>query len=130
MKAIKTTGTVNEHHQRSNTDMNSGNFNREELQRLVKRIVECVHPLRIVLFGSTARGEACSNSDFDLLIVMPDGIHRRKTAQHLYRHLWGSNCAKDLVVVTESDVREQAQNPSMVIMTALVEGQELYCATR
>jgi predicted nucleotidyltransferase len=52
---------------------------------LVQRIVDAVHPLRIILFGSAARGEMGADSDVDLLIVMPNGTHRRHTAQHLYR---------------------------------------------
>ena len=48
------------------------------LEELVQRIVEAVHPLRIILFGSAARGEMGPNSDLDVLVVMPDGIHRGK----------------------------------------------------
>ncbi len=42
------------------------------LEELVQRIVEAVHPLRIILFGSAARGEMGPNSDLDVLVVMPD----------------------------------------------------------
>ena len=99
-----------------------------DIEILVQRIVEQVHPLRIILFGSAARGDAGPDSDVDLLIVMPDGTHRRKTAQGLYRHLWGTGLAKDLVVVTETDVKTHAQNPAMVIHAALKEGLEVYRA--
>ncbi len=57
----------------------------ELVDRLVRRIVETVHPLRILVFGSAARGQMGPNSDFDLLVVMPDGVHRRQTAQTIYR---------------------------------------------
>lgn len=53
----------------------------EAIDRLVRRIVEDVHPLRILLFGSATRGELAAGSDIDLLVVMPDGTHRRRTAQ-------------------------------------------------
>ena len=99
------------------------------LDRVVARIVETVHPLRIILFGSAARGQFGPHSDLDLLIVMPDGVHRRNTSQRLYRALWGSGIAKDIVVVTESDVRQFADEPSLVICPALQEGKELYRAT-
>ncbi len=55
------------------------------LDVLVRRVVASVHPERIVLFGSAARGEMGPHSDVDLLIVMPDGVHRRATAQRLHR---------------------------------------------
>lgn len=43
------------------------------LDELVKRTVEAVRPLRIILFGSAARGEMGPDSDIDLLVVMPEG---------------------------------------------------------
>lgn len=100
----------------------------KKVDELVRRIVEVAHPLRVILFGSAARGEMGPNSDLDVLVVMPDGVHRRKTAQEIYRHLWGFGFAKNIVVVTESDVREYGSNPYLIIKNALEEGKELYHA--
>jgi predicted nucleotidyltransferase len=99
------------------------------LDQLVARIVETAHPRRIVLFGSAARGQMGPHSDVDLLVIMPDGAHRRRTAQRLYMALRDSEVAKDIVVVTESDVREYGDEPSLVICPALKEGRELYRAS-
>jgi predicted nucleotidyltransferase len=99
------------------------------IDEILRRIVDTVHPVRIVLFGSTATGRTRSGSDIDLLVVMPDGIHRRRTAQRLHRSLAGVGVAKDIVVVTESDVLEHGDNPSLVIMPALRDGREIYRAT-
>jgi predicted nucleotidyltransferase len=98
------------------------------LDQLVARIVETAHPRRIVLFGSAARGQMGPHSDVDLLVIMPDGVHRRRTSQGLYMALSGLDIAKDIVVVTESDVREYGNDPSLVICPALEEGRELYRA--
>lgn len=99
-----------------------------DIEYLVQRIVEYAKPVRIILFGSAARGDQGPDSDVDLLIVMPDGTHRRKTAQALYRQLWGIGFPKDILVVTESDLKEHAHNPAMVIHVALEEGREVYRA--
>ena len=53
-------------------------------QQIVDHVVRLVWPLRIVVFGSVARGEATAGSDLDLLVVMPDGVRSRETAQRLY----------------------------------------------
>lgn len=98
------------------------------LNELVRRIVETAHPMKILLFGSAARGQMGPNSDLDILVVMPDGVHRRRTAQDIYRGLLGMGIAKDVVVVTESDIRDYGDNPSMVLYPALREGRELYRA--
>jgi predicted nucleotidyltransferase len=37
---------------------------------MVERIVAKFHPLRIVLFGSRARGTDTPDSDIDLLVVL------------------------------------------------------------
>ena len=98
------------------------------LDELVARIVAAVHPRRILMFGSGARGELGPDSDLDVLVIMPDGAHRRRTAQALHRSLAALGVAKDFVVVTESDVRRHGNNPSLVLFPALREGKELYRA--
>jgi uncharacterized protein len=98
------------------------------LDELVRRIVAAVHPLRIILFGSAARGEMGPDSDLDVLVVMPDGVHRRETARLIRRHLMGLGFAKDILVVTESDVEKHRANPYLIIKLAMDEGKELYHA--
>jgi predicted nucleotidyltransferase len=98
------------------------------LDEVVKRTVKAVQPLCIILFGSAARGTMGQDSDLDLLVVVPDGVHRRRTAQAVYKSLKGIGFAKDVVVVTESDIREYGDNPSLVIYPALRQGKELYHA--
>lgn len=44
----------------------------EALKPLVSRIVRDADPLAVWLFGSRARGEARADSDWDLLVVLPD----------------------------------------------------------
>jgi predicted nucleotidyltransferase len=98
------------------------------LDELVRRTVAAAHPVRIILFGSAARAAMGPDSDLDLLVVVRDGVHRRKTAQAIYKGLRGIGFAKDVVVVTESDVREFGENPSLVICPALRQGKEIYHA--
>ena len=42
-----------------------------------QRIVETANPVKVILFGSAARGELGPNSDLDILVVIPSDIHRR-----------------------------------------------------
>lgn len=98
------------------------------LDEAVRRIVNASHPSRILLFGSAARGDMHADSDLDILVIVPDGTHRRKTAIVLARALWDLGMPKDIVVVTESDVHQYRDEPSLVIQPALDEGRELYRA--
>jgi uncharacterized protein len=98
------------------------------LDDIIRRVVEVAHPEKIILFGSAATGRIGPDSDLDLLVIMPDGIHRRRTAQAIYSTLKGLDLAKDIVVATEGDVRNYGDNPSLVLCPALREGRELYRA--
>src|SRR5271155_4171740 len=98
------------------------------LDELVRRIVDSVHPLRIILFGSAARGEMGPHSDLDVLVVMPDGCNSLRIAQDLHCRLSDLGMAKDIVVVQASDVEQYGQNPYLIIYRALTEGKELYNA--
>lgn len=103
---------------------------REVLDDLVRRIVQTVHPLRIILFGSAARGQLGPHSDLDVLVVMPDGTHRRRTEEAIYLKLLGFGLPVDVIAVTESDVRANAENPYCVVQHALNEGREVYLGLR
>ena len=58
--------------------------------------------------------------------MVPSGLHRRKTAQNIYRNLIGVGFAADIIVVTEDDIKEFKNDPGMVIGPALDEGKVLY----
>lgn len=96
------------------------------LNDLVTRILSVVKPKQVFLFGSAARGEMHDNSDIDLLVVVQNGLHRRKTAQNIYRNLLGFGFATDIVVVTEEDIKKSRDGDGYVIQTALTEGRLVY----
>ena len=98
------------------------------LDEVVRRTVAAAHPIRIILFGSAAREAMGPDSDLDLLVVVREGVHRRRTAQAVYKSLRGIGFAKDVVVATESDIRQFGKNPSLVICPALNQGREIYHA--
>ncbi len=96
------------------------------IENIVRRILTVVSPRKIYLFGSAARGTMHDNSDIDLLVVIPDGLHRRRTAQNIYRNLLGIGYAADIVVVTEEDIEKFDDDCSFVIQPALREGRIVY----
>jgi predicted nucleotidyltransferase len=46
------------------------------LNRIVDRIINTAHPSRIILFGSAAAGTMSVKSDFDLLVIVKNNVHR------------------------------------------------------
>jgi predicted nucleotidyltransferase len=102
--------------------------NSKVVESLVQNIVEAVHPLKIILFGSYARGKAYPDSDIDVLVVMPEGAHCRRTAQLLYRQIRGLGVPFDILVTTPSNLERHKDNIGLIYRTVLQEGQEIYAA--
>ena len=90
--------------------------------------MEEIHPLRIIIFGSAARGETEADSDIDVLVVMPGGVHRRHTAQLLYRRIRGIGVPFDILVATTEDLEKFKDNAGLIYRTILLEGKEIYAA--
>lgn len=97
-----------------------------QLDELVRRVLGVCQPLRIILFGSAARGEMGEDSDLDVLLIVRQGVHRRHTTGEVYRALIGFGLAVDVVVATLSDL-ENAPS-ALVYGPALQEGREIYHA--
>jgi predicted nucleotidyltransferase len=100
--------------------------NQKLLDEVTRRIVASVKPQRVLLFGSAARRRMNKNSDFDMLVVMGEPVHRRQTAQKIYRNLHGTGIAVDIIVATEEDLEIYGQRPGTILKSALQDGRVLY----
>jgi|SRR5579859_1443204 len=73
------------------------------LAQIVERLVRAYDPERIYLFGSKARGDAGPDSDFDLLLVVPDEAEpERRRSRLAYQTLRGTGTAADILVLTRA----------------------------
>ncbi len=69
-----------------------------KLAEVVRRLVDAYQPACIYLFGSLARGEAGPDSDYDLLIVVPDDAPaERRRSRLAYEALLGTGVAADVL---------------------------------
>ena len=96
------------------------------IRQMVNRIVAQFHPERIILFGSHARGQAGSDSDVDLLIVMPVSGSKRQKAVEIGVALHDIPIAKDVVVVTPEDFEWRKEIVGTIERPASREGRLLY----
>ena len=103
-------------------------FNSKVIELLVQSIVEAVHPLKIILFGSYARGKANPDSDIDVLVIMPEGVHCRRTAQLLYKQIKGLGVPFDILETTTRNLEKHKDNIGLIYRTVLQEGREIYAA--
>jgi predicted nucleotidyltransferase len=73
-----------------------------KLEELVRRLVEAVHPQRIYLFGSRARGDARPDSDYDILLLSDqDEDDLPALRQGAYQSLWGFGMPVDVIVMND-----------------------------
>ena len=98
----------------------------ETLSKIIPQIVVEISPQKIILFGSVARNDTKKFNDIDLLIIVKDGVHRRKTAQHLYKSIRSGAIPVDFVVATETDIDLYRSVKGYVYFKALKEGVILY----
>jgi uncharacterized protein len=96
------------------------------VRSLVEQIVAATHPMRIVLFGSAARGDMGPNSDLDVMVVVPDGSHPRQVARLLYHRITGLGSPFDLVVTTPSVLEAHKGNIGLIFHRILAEGREIH----
>ena len=74
----------------------------------LERLIVALRPERVYLFGSQARGDARGDSDFDLLIVVPDSNlppHRRD--QEAYGAVGRHLLPLDLLVLTHAEFEQR-----------------------
>lgn len=99
------------------------------LSEMVRRLVEAFHPDRIYLFGSRARGDSGSDSDYDLLIVLPELNDRSyRLSQQAYRVLRGVPAAVDVLVWSKEDFDGRLHLPASLPATVVREGRLLHAA--
>jgi len=96
------------------------------LSDAIDRIVRQFQPLRIILFGSWARGAAHVDSDMDLLVVLPHVENKRHVMVEIMRALNGLPISKDVVVTTPEEIAARGQLVGDVLRQALREGRVIY----
>jgi excisionase family DNA binding protein len=100
-----------------------------ELRRVVDAIATSIHPEAVILFGSRARGDARAESDFDLAILAPDGVARRRVAMRAYESLADvpdRSVAVDIVVLTPSTIATERDLAGSIVGAVAREGVVLY----
>jgi predicted nucleotidyltransferase len=99
------------------------------LAGVVRRLVDAYQPERIYLFGSAARGDASSDSDYDLLVVVPDDASpARRRSRLAYEALRGTGIAADVLVCTTSYFEARRSLKASLPGTVLREGRLLHAA--
>ncbi len=96
----------------------------EWLPSVVERVVERFDPLKVIVFGSLARGEVNYDSDVDLLVVF-DSVaweDKRKVSVEIYRALSGIPVPVDIIVTDADEIDRRGHIVGTILRPALREG--------
>ncbi len=96
------------------------------LDEVVERIAPLVHPTRMILFGSLARGDATASSDVDLLVLVDTDGSRRQIADRIDKALADRTFGLDVIVMTTEQFERQKGVVGTVARQVWREGKVLY----
>jgi predicted nucleotidyltransferase len=100
------------------------------IHKLIKETVHADLPdCRIVLFGSHARGDYDTHSDYDLLIITPLKLSPKEKInlstrldQAIVKVL---KIPVDILINSEEEVKEKRELPGHIVRTAMREGVDI-----
>lgn len=97
------------------------------LRRLVDHVVAAMQPVEVWLFGSRAEQRARETSDYDLLVVMPDGTPERDLDPvRAWRLGWDVGVTADIIPCTRSEFDEERHEIDSLPRAAVSRGYKLY----
>ena len=99
-----------------------------DVARVVRRVVEEVSPLRVILFGSRANGTASPESDIDLLVVVPNEESPRAVMRQLYERIGWMGVSVDYIPATLDQIDRYRDSVGFIYREALRHGVEVYNA--
>jgi len=98
----------------------------QDIMQVATRLGTATNALRVILFGSYARGKPGDNSDVDLMIIAESDLPRFKRSRELYKLFRPYPFAMDLIVYTPKEIERSKESPVSFVSTVLREGKILY----
>lgn len=107
---------------------------RDIIRVVCDRILENIHPKKIVLFGSQAMGKAKKNSDLDLLVIIERHnplakLKRRDRYVEVLRLFQHKGFGLDAIVLTEDEIQKiinDNEGEWDLILDILNQGKTIY----
>ena len=98
----------------------------QKIREAVGRIVEAAHPLKVIMFGSQARGDANTDSDVDLMVIQERVENVTAESARLRAAFRDVDLSADVLVTSLSKFDYWRDTPGNVYYEAAHEGRLLY----
>ena len=100
----------------------------EEIRSIVEQLIRIYSPLKVILFGSLARGNLGQGTDIDLFIIKEDipvlGVDRIRQIQKLIRH----KIATDFIIYKPDEVKQRLELGDPFVKSIFEQGKVIYSA--
>ena len=114
---------------RSGTDSplpRSKRITKRQMQWVVNRLVDALHPEKIILFGSYAYGEPTLDSDVDLLVIANSSERISVLTGNAYRAVLDKTFPIDILVRTPQWIARRLRLNDFFIQDVVKRGRVLY----
>jgi predicted nucleotidyltransferase len=98
------------------------------IREAVRLLVEAAHPVKVILFGSFARGDNTKDSDLDFLVILPTVTDHHAEMVRLRRALAALPMPIDVLVYSVDEVQRRGHLRGTTLYHALNEGKVLHAA--
>jgi len=98
----------------------------KSLRPAIQKIVDELHPEKIVLFGSYAYGQPNQHSDVDLLVVLKTKASLKERSWEVSRLLLPRPFPVDILVRTPKENKEGLKSGDFFLQEILTRGKVLY----
>jgi predicted nucleotidyltransferase len=95
-----------------------------EIDSIKDQLISKYNPLKIILFGSQAKGTATNKSDIDFCIVK-DTVNKRELITDIYLNIESSK-PFDLLIYTESEWHSCVNDSSSFAHLIMIKGDVIY----
>jgi uncharacterized protein len=101
-------------------------MNRKQIEQITDTIIDKFNPVRIIVFGSHARGEATEESDLDLFVEMESDLSPPQRSIQVGAVFGLRPWSLDVVVYTPEEAQRLRRIRGTLLSTIEAEGEVLY----
>ncbi len=96
------------------------------LDEIVRVIVDGLRPVRVMLFGSRARGDHHEESDYDLIVVTDEAMSRAVAEHEIRERIHGHGYPVDVILFSPAEYERKRTDVGTLAYASEADGVALY----